>query len=78
MINSTIMLNKGDLASINQMSKSDEEAIIRQFHRIQKGYSRLMDDVAKELDLVKNWIGSQAMIKRNDIKSKITSRLNRN
>lgn len=55
-----------------------EEAIIRQFHQIQKGYTRLMTDVAKELDLVRRWIGSQAMMKRNDLKARLTARLTRN
>jgi hypothetical protein len=57
------------------LARNDEAAIIRQFHRIQKGYSRLMNDVAKELDLVKSWIGSQASLKRNDLKVRLSSRL---
>ncbi len=57
------------------LARNDEAAIVRQFHRIQKGYSRLMNDVAKELDLVKSWIGSQASLKRNDLKVRLSSRL---
>jgi hypothetical protein len=57
------------------LARNDEAAIVRQFHRIQKGYSRLMNDVAKELDLVKSWIGSQASLKRNDLKARLSSRL---
>ena len=57
------------------LARNDEAAIVRQFHRIQKGYTRLMNDVAKELDLVKNWIGSQASLKRNDLKARLSSRL---
>lgn len=57
--------------------KGREAAIIRQFHQIQKGYAKLMVDVAKELDLVKGWIGTQAQIKRNDIKARLSSRLSR-
>ena len=55
-----------------------EDAIVRQFHQIQKGYARLMTDVAKELDLVKVWIGSQAMTKGNEIKARLNARLSRN
>ena len=51
-------------------SESQEAEIIRQFHQIQKGYSRLMNDVAKELYLVKNWIGNKTAIKRNDFKAR--------
>ena len=65
-------------ASSSNSDKSTEDAIVRQFHLIQKGYSRLMVDVAKELDLVKIWLGSQASLKRKELKSRITSRLLRN
>ncbi|MDD4972998.1 MAG: hypothetical protein PHY93_01535 [Bacteriovorax sp.] len=54
-----------------------EKEIIRQFHQIQKGYTRLLTDVAKELDLVKGWIGSQAVTKRNDLKARLSARLTR-
>jgi hypothetical protein len=56
-------------------SKVGEEAIVRQFHRIQQGYSKLMNDVAKELELVKKWIGSQATIKQKNLKARLSSRL---
>ena len=55
-----------------------EAAIVRKFHQIQRSYTRLMADVAKELDLVKGWIGTQAMIKRKDLKARLSSRLSRN
>ena len=60
-----------------RQSQSDEAEIIRQFHQIQKGYTRLMNDVAKELYLVKNWIGSQTELKRNDLKARFSSRLSK-
>lgn len=55
-------------------TSSGEDAIIRQFHLIQKRYSKLMTDVAKEFSLVKRWIGTQAQSKRDDLKAKINSR----
>ena len=58
-------------------TRGHEEAIVRKFHQIQKGYTRLMSDVAKELDLVKDWISSQAMTKREDIKTRLNTRLSR-
>ena len=58
--------------------KGKEAAIVRQFHQIQKNYTRLMTDVAKELVLVKSWIGSQAATKRNDLKARLNARLSRN
>jgi hypothetical protein len=57
------------------VSSSSEDAIVRQFHRIQQGYSKLMVDVAKELELVKKWIGSQATIKQKNLKARLSSRL---
>lgn len=55
--------------------KGKEAAIIRQFHLIQRGYAKLMNDVAKELDLVKGWISSQASMRKNTIKARIGSKL---
>ncbi|MBC7538721.1 MAG: hypothetical protein H7281_07870 [Bacteriovorax sp.] len=64
--------------SLDRNSTSGREAeIIRQFHQIQKGYTRLLTDVAKELNLVKGWIGSQAVTKRNDLKARLSARLSR-
>lgn len=63
---------------VSDSSNSNGEAIIRQFHQIQKGYYRLVGDVAKELTLVKGWIGYQASVKRNDIKARLSARLSRN
>ena len=71
--------NKDKMVTTSTSSnQSTEAAIVRQFHQIQKGYSRLMIDVAKELDLVKIWLGSQALSKRKELKSRITERLMRN
>ena len=74
LINSVATTTK-DAAHANERR---EDEIIRQFHQIQKGYSRLMVDVAKELDLVKNWLGTQAITKRNEIKTRLSARLSRN
>jgi hypothetical protein len=65
--------------SLDQASSIEgrEKEIIRQFHQIQKGYTRLLSDVAKELDLVKDWIGSQAITKRNDLKARLSARISR-
>lgn len=57
--------------------KGREAAIIKQFHQIQKGYTRLMNDVAKEVDLVKGWIGTQALIKKNELKNRFGSGLSK-
>lgn len=55
-----------------------EAAIIRQFNQIQKDYVRLMTDVVKELDLVRGWIGTQAIHKRDEIRTLLNTRLSRN
>ncbi len=52
-----------------------EKAIVRQFNQIQKDYSRLMIDLLKELDLVKSWIGTQAIAKRNKLKNQLENKL---
>jgi len=71
--------NRDKMSATSRSSEqSTEAAIVRQFHQIQKGYSRLMVDVAKELDLVKIWLGSQASSKRKELKSRLTARLMRN
>lgn len=62
-----------DLSSL----EGREKAIVRQFNQIQKDYSRLMMDVVKEFDLLKGWLGTQASIKRNEIKSRLSARLNK-
>ncbi len=54
--------------------KTEEEIISEQFHRIQKKYANLISDVVKEIDLIKNWIGGQAISRRNAIKWKTTKR----
>lgn len=55
--------------------KGTEAAIIRQFNLIQKDYSKLMNDVMKELDLLKGWIGTQAVSRSNALKTRLSSRL---
>ncbi len=50
---------------------SSEEAIVRQFHRIQRGYSMLMAEVVKELNLVKGWIEKEAHDRRAELKSRV-------
>ena len=72
----TIPTIKGESQALSPENQtSSEEAIVRQFHRIQKDYNNLMSDLAKELELVKNWIGSQAMSKQKDFKDRLNSRL---
>lgn len=64
---------------LDQKSTKEREAeIIRQFHQIQKGYTSLLTDVSKQLNLVKGWIGSQAMTKRNGLKARLSARFSRN
>lgn len=55
--------------------KGREAAIIRQFNLIQKDYSKLMDDVMKEFDLLKGWIETQAVSRSNALKTRLSSRL---
>jgi hypothetical protein len=57
--------------------KSREEAIVRQFHRIQRGYSILMSEVAKEFDLVKGWIEKEALIRRDELKARFVAHMPR-
>ncbi|MFA6239062.1 MAG: hypothetical protein WC635_17115 [Bacteriovorax sp.] len=54
-----------------------EAAIIRQFNQIQKDYARLMNDVMKEFSLVKGWIGTQAINKKDDLKSLFSARISK-
>ena len=75
----SVTATPGSGLTLNKNSpRGSEAAIIRQFHQIQKGYTRLMTDVAKELDLVKEWIGSQAVNKQRDIKARLSARLSKN
>jgi hypothetical protein len=47
-----------------------EEAIRRQMDLIKKDYNRLMIDVSKGYGLVKYWVGNQAMVKGEMIRSR--------
>lgn len=68
---------------INTLSKvpstvgDRDEAIVRQFHRIQRGYSILMNEVLKEFDLVKVWLEKEAKTRRDELKSKLSQRLSK-
>lgn len=53
---------------------SREEAIVRQFHRIQRGYSILMSEVYKEFNLVKGWIEKEAHDRREELKERFSAR----
>lgn len=57
--------------------KKREAAIVRQFNQIQKDYLRLVSDVVKELDLVKGWIGNQAMSKKDQLRTRLNTRLSK-
>jgi hypothetical protein len=52
-----------------------DEAIVRQFHRIQRGYSILMNEVGKEYALIKNWIEKEASHRTEEWKNKITEKI---
>ena len=52
-----------------------EDAIVKQFHRIQRGYSILMSEVVKEYDLIKDWIEKEALSKTEEWKQKISTRI---
>lgn len=54
-----------------------EDAIVRQFHRIQRGYSILMNEVVKEYDLIKDWIEKEASHRTEEWKQKITDKMPR-
>lgn len=69
--------NEGSMSFDLNSTAGREAAIVRQFNLIQKDYLKLMNDVAKEFDLVKGWIGTQAMMKRDEIKTKLSTRLSR-
>ncbi len=48
-----------------------EDAIKKQFKIIQKDYFKLMLNVTKGYDLVKGWLESQAIQKRDMLKSRL-------
>lgn len=48
-----------------------EDAIRRQFKLIQKDYLKLMSNVTKGYGLIKGWLGTQAEVRRNLIKSRL-------
>jgi Mlc titration factor MtfA (ptsG expression regulator) len=56
-------------------SSQQEDPIILQFHKIQKGYNLLMSEISKELDLVKRWFEKESRTRRNEIKHKFTSKI---
>jgi hypothetical protein len=58
-------------------ASGSEDAIVRQFHRIQRGYSILMSEVVKEYDLIKDWIEKEASVRTEEWKHKITDKLPR-
>lgn len=75
-INVTNVTSEAKGFSYNENSlKGTEAAIIRQFNLIQKDYSKLMNDVMKELDLLKGWIETQAVSRSNALKTRLSSRL---
>lgn len=55
-----------------------EGEIIRQFHQIRQGYTSLLSDVSKELNLIVGWINSQAIFQRNVFKVRLRAHLSRN
>lgn len=57
--------------------KGSEDAIVRQFHRIQRGYSILMSEVVKEYDLIKDWIEKEASHRTEELKHKIVDKIPR-
>lgn len=80
MIQSIATTNKieGDYSSFDLSTvKGREAAIVRQFNQIQKDYSKLMTDLMKELDLVRGWISTQAVNKRDEFRSRLSTRLSK-
>lgn len=74
-INVTNVTSEARGAYNDNSLKGTEAAIIRQFNLIQKDYSKLMNDVMKELDLLKGWIETQAVSRSNALKTRLSSRL---
>lgn len=77
----SIAVNKGESEGLTydlSTLEGREAAIARQFNQIQKDYSKLIVDVAREFDLVKGWIGTQASTKRDEIKTMLSTRLSGN
>ena len=77
LIQATTDINDMSFSLDGSSPKGREAAIIRQFHQIQKGYTKLMNDVVKEVDLVKGWIGTQAETKKNELKNRFGPRLSK-
>ncbi len=71
-------INKMEHESGNVISaQNSEDAIVKQFNRIQRGYSILMKEVVKEYDLIKDWIEKEATQRTEDLKHKITEKMPR-
>lgn len=71
-------MNKMEHESGNVISApKSEDAIVKQFNRIQRGYSILMKEVVKEYDLIKDWIEKEATQRTEDLKHKITEKMPR-
>lgn len=75
-VSKRVVTDNGEYTQKRSMEKKEKD-IVRKFHNIQKNYAKLIDEVSKELDLVKGWISSKAMTRGNDIKSKLKGRLSR-
>lgn len=71
-------VHKAELAgSAGAAAQHGEDAIVRQFHRIQRGYSILMNEVVKEYDLIKDWIEKEASHRTEEWKQKISDKMPR-
>ncbi len=51
-----------------------QESIARQFRRIQKNYANLIQELIKEMDLVRGWLEKQALKKRTQFTAKLKTR----
>ena len=77
---SSVVINhehEGSFKSVEASQKINEEAIVRQFKRIQKGYLLLMNEVAKEFNLVRGWLEKQAGEKSATLKARLSSKIPR-
>ncbi|MGZ3789806.1 MAG: hypothetical protein ACXVLQ_14850 [Bacteriovorax sp.] len=54
---------------------TQEEQIVRQFRQIKRGYLRLMNEVAKEFDLLRGWIEKEATTRKDELKSRLSEKM---
>jgi len=58
----------------NARSKNKDEALVQQFRKLLKNYNNLIQDLVKEMGLLKGWIEKQTFKKRHLVADKLKTR----